>query len=312
MAIIDNPIVSGGGTVDQESALQWMLNNKTNYAGIAAGLTTLTTLPTFTQPAGVTDFTSAFKNDSNLSSVAQLSVSGNINCAEMFSGCTSLTTPPNIDSTCAVNNSTDNPFGSYRMFYNCSRLQNISLPVRFFRNAYDTRYTFSNCGLLKTFNSTNTLNSLGFAVEARYMFASCSALETITLDGRFGPSSSSGRINCAYMFAGCSSLKTITTGSSFNPSRISSGSSMFYNCSRLEDLPAMSLPNITNMLDMFRSCSRLTNNSLDNILSTLLSATSYNGTKTLENVGLSSTQATTCTTLSNWAALSAAGWTTGY
>jgi hypothetical protein len=34
--------------------------------------------------------------------------------------------------------------------------------------------------------------------------------------------------------------------------------------------------------------------------------------KTLKNIGLSSTQATTCITLSNWADLEAAGWTTGY
>lgn len=35
-------------------------------------------------------------------------------------------------------------------------------------------------------------------------------------------------------------------------------------------------------------------------------------TKTLKYMGISSTQATTCQSLSNWSAFTAAGWTTGY
>ena len=43
-----------------------------------------------------------------------------------------------------------------------------------------------------------------------------------------------------------------------------------------------------------------------------INATAYTGTKTLQIVGLSSAQATTCQGLSNYADFVEAGWTTGY
>ena len=66
------------------------------------------------------------------------------------------------------------------------------------------------------------------------------------------------------------------------------------------------------MTYMFDNCTSLTDDSLNNILAMLTNATAYTRTKTLKYIGLSKTQATTCTTLSNWAACEAAGWTTGY
>lgn len=63
---------------------------------------------------------------------------------------------------------------------------------------------------------------------------------------------------------------------------------------------------------MFKNCTSLSNDSLNNILAMLTNATAYTGTKTLKYIGLSETQATTCTTLSNWTACETAGWTTGY
>lgn len=86
----------------------------------------------------------------------------------------------------------------------------------------------------------------------------------------------------------------------------------FDNCTSLVNFPQLSIPKVTNMKNMFRACESLSNESLNNILAMLASATSYNSTKTLAFIGLSSAQATTCTGLSNWAAAQAAGWTTGY
>lgn len=294
--------------VDQESALQWMLNNKTNYAGIAAGLTTLTTLPTFTQPSGVKDFSAAFKDDSSLTSASGLNLSGQLMTSEMFSGCTSITVPPTFSTTARAGNSIS---GSYRMFYHCSNLQSVSLHSQFFQLSVNTAEVFYGCAALTNFNSENEVAGVG-GTDARYMFAECSSLRTIKMMNRLGPSASSGRINCSYMFAACTSLETISVSDTFDSSRVSNASNMFFRCSQLKDFPVINIPNVTSMTSMFASCGKLTNDSLNNVLATLLTATSYTGTKTLKNIGLSRAQATTCTGLSNWAALSAAGWTTGY
>ena len=66
------------------------------------------------------------------------------------------------------------------------------------------------------------------------------------------------------------------------------------------------------MNGMFQSCTLLTQESLNNILQMCINATSFTGTKTLKYLGLSSTQATTCQSLSNYQAFLNAGWTTGY
>lgn len=63
---------------------------------------------------------------------------------------------------------------------------------------------------------------------------------------------------------------------------------------------------------MFYNCIKLSYESLNNILAMCANVTSYTRTKTLQNVGLSSAQAAKCTTLSNYSAFTAAGWTTGY
>ena len=73
---------------------------------------------------------------------------------------------------------------------------------------------------------------------------------------------------------------------------------------------------ITTKLDAVKALiptkvSQLTNDSLNNILEMCKNSV-MSSNKTLKYIGLSSTQATTCTTLSNWAACESAGWTTGY
>lgn len=295
--------------VDQESALQWMLNNKTDYTGIAAGLTNLTELPEFTQPSGVKGFMAAFKNDSSLISASSLSLSSSyLIVAEMFSGCTSLTLPPTFATTARATSGSS----SYRMFYNCTNLQSVSLHGQFFTASVNTAEVFYGCTALTNFNSTNELRGLNNTTDAANMFANCSSLRAITLQGRIGPSSSTARVNCNNMFGGCTSLETFSTTSFDMSSHIQNSVGMFFRCNNLKDFPAMNLENIVSMQSMFTACWSLTNDSLDNILASLATASSYTGTKTLKYIGLSSAQATTCTTLSNWAALSAAGWTTGY
>ena len=86
----------------------------------------------------------------------------------------------------------------------------------------------------------------------------------------------------------------------------------FTYCLQVPTIPQLDTSKIVNFSDAFYYCNALTNEGLNNVLAMLKNAVVYKGTKTLKYIGLSETQATTCTTLSNWAACQAAGWSTGY
>lgn len=147
--------------------------------------------------------------------------------------------------------------------------------------------------LVDTSNATNTMS----------MFNGCSNLINLPLINI------SNVTNTAQMFASCSSLESIPQ---LNMQNVTMTNIMFFSCSKLRTIPVLNFSKVTNMTNIFTSCPSLSNDSLNNILQTLAGATLYTGTKTLRNIGLSSSQATTCTGLSNWSALQNAGWTTGY
>ena len=87
---------------------------------------------------------------------------------------------------------------------------------------------------------------------------------------------------------------------------------MFNNCTNLTTIPLLDTSSVTDMNSMFAYCLNLSDESLNNILAMCTNATSYKGRKTLASIGLTSEQANKCTTLSNYSAFTAAGWTTGY
>lgn len=86
----------------------------------------------------------------------------------------------------------------------------------------------------------------------------------------------------------------------------------FYFCNDLEDINVFDTSSVGNFNATFTGCNSLTNTSLNNIMQMCINATSYTGTKTLLQLGLSSEQATRCQSLSNYQAFISAGWTTGY
>ena len=98
-------------------------------------------------------------------------------------------------------------------------------------------------------------------------------------------------------------------------SKVVNAGYMFSNCTALETVPELDMSNATNVYNIFNGCSALSNESLNNILAMCVTATKYiaaGNNVTLKGLGLTSAQATTCTSLSIWSAASAAGWTTGY
>ena len=119
------------------------------------------------------------------------------------------------------------------------------------------------------------------------------------------------------MFYGCTSLVTIPE---LDTQNVSYATEFCSGCSALTNVPTFDFSKLCtstgyqDMRNMFASCPSLSSISLNNILASLNSivANISANYKKLSYIGLSSTQATTCTTLSNWSALQAKGWTTGY
>lgn len=87
---------------------------------------------------------------------------------------------------------------------------------------------------------------------------------------------------------------------------------MFSGCTNLSKFPVLNLKNCKSLWDTFLNCNNLTTESLSNIIDSIITSENYTSTKTLKRIGLSSSQATTCTSFANWQILVDRGWTTGY
>lgn len=360
--------------VDQESALKYMLENKTDYTGIAAGLTTLTELPEFTQPSGVKNFYGAFSNCRSLQRIEHLDVSSsNSSFQNMFYYCQNLTYVPDLDTVGSGSRSAES------MFYYCQSLANLPalkwntfnscrnmlcrVPIISFDETISVSGTYSGIeNFASMFSGCTSLNSVtlrgrGFKPTVNFasMFSGCTSLTSVEFLQHPSVSASASIIkpttstNCASMFyncsslsnisssvtdivlvagvptvttsmfSGCTSLTSIALGSNMNSATNCAG--MFKGCAKLVDVAQMNLSAVSSdeystagygTSGMFQNCPALSSDALNNILASLTTASKITTNKTLKYIGLTSAQATTCTGLSNWAALSAAGWTTGY
>lgn len=102
-----------------------------------------------------------------------------------------------------------------------------------------------------------------------------------------------------------------------NTSKVTTMKNMFNGNSNLKNVPVYDTSSI-NAGDGFKrtfyalGSQPLTDDSLNNIMQMCINATSYTGTKTLKELGIVSTKATTCQSLSNYQAFLDAGWTTDY
>lgn len=137
------------------------------------------------------------------------------------------------------------------------------------------------------------------------MFKYCTSLQTIPL---FDTSSVT---NTTEMFSSCLSLTSVPQ---FNTSSVQNMSYAFSNCQSLTTIPVLDTSNVTNMTSIISSCGNLSNDTLNNLLEMCTNAVKITSAtnKTLKKIGLTASQASTCTTLSNYSAFRNAGWTTGY
>lgn len=166
-------------------------------------------------------------------------------------------------------------------------------------NATSMSGMFRNCSKLEVVPLLNTEN----VTDVQSMFLNCSSLITI-------PLIDTSKVQSLFAtFQGCSNLVAIPQLDTHNVTNMFVA---FQNCAKLRDVPILNTSKITSIDSAFSNCSSLSNESLNNIMAMCIGATSYKGTKTLKYLGLSSTQATTCQSLSNYQAFLDAGWTTGY
>lgn len=112
--------------------------------------------------------------------------------------------------------------------------------------------------------------------------------------------------NMEQCFDGCANLKRLPN---WNTSKVTNMSWMCSYCGKLVDVPIWDLSSATNIYKMFAEDGALSDESLNNILYMLAHAKTKS---TLKNVGINSSQAARCQTLSNYQAFLDAGWTTGY
>lgn len=187
------------------------------------------------------------------------------------------------------------------LFKNDTALKNINL----FDTGKATNMAgmFSGCSSIENIPLFNTSKAQTLAT----MFLNCTSLKIIpAFDG-------SSLTNVTQMFEGCTALTSVPL---FDTSHVvvSNCQSMFKNCTSLQTVPQFNFSGITTSMNaMFTNCPSLSDESLNNIMA-MCAATGITNTSymSLAVIGLSSTQANHCTTLSNWASFSAAGWTTGY
>lgn len=126
---------------------------------------------------------------------------------------------------------------------------------------------------------------------------------------RYFPTVSTSNITSMYRMFSYSNLEEIPL---IDTSNVKDVRYMFAGCTILVTVPILNLSEATLLASMFTSCVSLSNESLNNIMKICISATAYTGTKTLKILGLTSEQATTCQTLSNYQDFLNAGWTIGY
>lgn len=163
----------------------------------------------------------------------------------------------------------------------------------------------SNCFQYSNISGDFIQNDCSSLIDIRSMFYRCNSINKIKM---YKLNSLEGYCNDA--FRECSILEEVYLDAP--ESNLNSIASMFRDCINLKTINVFNTSKIHTFNSAFSGCNSLTNDSLNNIMQMCINATSFAGTKTLQHLGLSSTQATTCQGLSNYQAFLNAGWTTGY
>lgn len=236
--------------------------------------------------------------DSNLMHTDELTVgqttpTGNVNCQEMFRS--SL-----VGNVKIKGKTSTQKLSVANMFLGCKVLKEATLNDC---KLIDTQSMFNACSNLEdVIGNFDTSESTNFS----QMFEDCSSLVAMP------QMNTSSATNMYRAFHNCTSLQTMEV---LITNSVTNFQQMFWNCSALKTLPLIPFTSATNLTNMFQGTgSNLTEQSRDNILHSLTSATAYTGTKTLAQLGFTSSMysASSWQALSYYSAFVNAGWSIGY
>lgn len=150
------------------------------------------------------------------------------------------------------------------------------------------------------------------ALKIKNEWNSTSSLKTYQYEVVICPMvDTSAKTSFRYFAQNCYKLLQIPL---LDTSNVTNMANAFNGCYSLTTIPALNTSKVTNVSSMFNNCYCLSDESLNNILAMCINATSYTGTKTLANIGISSTYYSVekIQALSNYQAFIDAGWTIGY
>ena len=239
--------------------------------------------------SAVTDMSGMFAGFTGLTTIPLLNTSNVTIMESMFESCENLVSIPQIDMSKVTSTNS--------MFMYCFKL--TDLPELNTTLTTDMSRMFQSCESLVEAPMMDTSS----IQKMMHTFRDCISLKTvpqynlITLQ------------NTTYMFSGCTALTEIPA---FNTPALYQINFMFNGCENLVTIPQMDFSQVQAAQNAFKGCTSLSEESLNNILAMMTQSIITDTYKTLAYIGLTEEQATLCTTLSNWVACEAAGWTTGH
>lgn len=264
-------------------------SNLTSLNYFFGGLSNIKNLPLI-DTSSATSTNGMFSSCSKIETIPLYNFSNSLITSSMFQSCSSLKTIPAIDTSKATN--------MYNMFYMCSSLQEIT--------SLDTSSATSTAGMFQGCTSLSTIPQLDLskATGCATMFSGCINLESVPALNM------SLCTNANQMFYGCENLVSVGQLTTTN---LQNATQMFCRCTVLRDLPEMNWSKVTSMQYAFRYMYGLSDESLNNILKTCISATSYTGTKTLYYLGVSSNYTSAkIQSLPSYQDFVNAGWSIGF
>lgn len=168
------------------------------------------------------------------------------NCGQLFSYCGYLESADLIldeAQTCAS------------MFSLCTRLEDANIRAE---KATIFESAFNNCKSLKTATIYAPSVTAGYGI-----FSGCDALLSVDITG------CNNLVRTAYMFYGCKSIKSIKLGDLSKVTGPGNINYMFQNCTELENLEVEALPSASYSNWRLEDCTKLTVDSLMNIINAL-------------------------------------------
>lgn len=156
--------------------------------------------------------------------------------------------------------------------------------------------------LNNTFYDCTRLKSAKFNAPVSFgegTFNGCTVLTDLTFTGT--PTCTQTR----YIFRSCPAL---VTAPEIDTSEAALFTEMFKGCTVLANVPVYDFSAATNLQNVFQNCPALTDQSLDNILQSCISATAYGGTKSLATLGIPNTYDSRITALAHYQDFLDAGW----